>query len=236
MSTLPKLNSDYKYQMTLPVSGTKHNYRPYLVREEKALLMANESNDQTQIIIAMRDTLESCVEDLDVSNLPLADMEYAFSQVRARSAGEAVEVEVECEKCGAHHKASINLLEATATDTEFEEHHSIELQPDWILDLRWPSLESAINAPNTDSEVEQAFAMIGQVLVTLRTPDGMWDFSEVTEEERAEFIETMNSEQLGKIKDFIEGMPQCKIDLEWTCPKCESHNDTPLIGIHNFFG
>lgn len=236
MSTLPKLNSDYKYEMTLPVSGTKHSYRPYLVKEEKALLMANESDDQAQIAIAMRDTLESCVQGLDVTKLPLADMEYAFAQVRARSSGEVVGVEVECGSCSAKHKANINLLKATTTDTEYEARHSIDLTDGWILDVGWPSLDAAINAPGTGSEIEQAFALIGEVLISLRTPDGMWDFSDVSDEEKQEFIDSMNSEQLGKIKDYIDAMPQCKVDLVWTCPECFEQNDTPLIGMQSFFG
>lgn len=237
MSTLPKLNSDYKYEMTLPVSGIKHRYRPYLVKEEKALLMANESEERSAMAIAMRDTLESCVEGADVGNMALADVEYAFSQVRARSAGETVIVrEVKCEHCGAPHRASINLLDATITDTEFEEQHSIELQSGWILDVRWPSLESAINAPHTASEVDQAFAMMAEVMVALRTPDGMWDFAEVSDAEKQEFIESMNADQLGKVKEYIENMPQCKIDLKFTCTDCFEQTTIELKGIENFFG
>ena len=236
MSTLPKLNSDYKYQLTLPVTGTKHSYRPFLVGEEKALLMANETQEKVQMAIAMRDTLEACVEGLELDILPLADMEYAFTQVRARSAGETVPVSVECENCGSEHKATINLLEATVTDfKEYESEHTVELQPNWLLDLRWPSLASAINIPETSSEIEQAFGMIREMLVALRTPDGMYDFSDISDKEKDEFLESMNAEQMTGIRDFLSAMPNCKIDLDWTCPKCSTKNDTPLVGIQNFF-
>lgn len=236
MSTLPILNSDYTYSMTLPVTGKAYCYRPYLVKEEKALLMANETEDQVQMALAMRSTLESCVDGLEVDTLPLADMEFAFAQVRARSAGEQVEVTVDCEHCGASHNATLNLLDASTTETEYGPTHSIEFDNGWVLDLRWPTLSSAINAPKSESEIEQAFNMIGEMLVSLRTPAGMWRFDEETDDGKMKFIESMSSNQMGEIRDYLQAMPQCKIDLSYTCTECSKPNDTSLIGISNFFG
>lgn len=237
MSTLPKLNSDYKYQMTLPVSGTKHNYRPYLVKEEKALLMANESEERTAMALAMRDTLEACVEGADVSQMPLADMEYAFAQVRARSAGESLTLrEVECTECGTKHRVQIDLLTATTTESEYGPETDIELQENWVLTLKWPTLDTAINAPEGNSQVDSAFAMISEMLVTLRTPDGSWDFSDVSPQERNDFIDSMNAAQLQKIREYTEAMPYCKVDISFTCTSCSADNEIELRGIENFFG
>lgn len=236
MSTLPKLNSDYTYEMTLPVTGTKHKYRPYLVKEEKALLMANEAGDRSAIAIAMRDTLESCVQGLEVDLLPLADMEYAFTLVRARSAGEVVPMKVKCEQCETPHRINVNLLDASVTATEYTEKHSIELAANWILELRWPTLSTAINSSDIENKIDMAFAMLSESLHTLKTPDGIWDFNEVSKEEKTEFIDSMNSEQLNKVKDYLESMPQCKIDIEYVCSNCGAENKTEVLGLENFFG
>ena len=241
MSMLPKLQTPYKYDMTLPVLGKKFKYRPYLVKEEKALLMANETKDRGAMIAAITDILDSCVEGLEANKLTMADVEFAFAHVRGRSAGEVVNIEIGCESCEQSVPLQINLLDVNVDRPEKAPGNAFEIDTGsdtWTVTLRWPTFESIGDAAATEdeSEVDTAFRVMADSLETLRTSDQLYRFDEVTLEERIEFLDSLSSEQMRPIRDFIEAMPQTKIDLDFTCPHCKVENHQKLKGLQNFFG
>lgn len=240
MTMLPKLQSTYKYEMTLPVLGKKFKYRPYLVKEEKALLMANESKSRQAVIQAITDILDACVEGLDCSKLSMADMEYAFAHVRGRSAGEVVTIEIGCETCEETVPLSVSLLDVSVDNLEegVKDSFTIDTGSDtWTVTLRWPTFEAVGEAVGDgDSDIDTAFHVMADSLDTLRTSEQLYRFDEVSMEERLEFLESLSSDQMRPIRDFIEAMPQTKIDLDFKCPHCDTQNHQKLKGLQNFFG
>lgn len=239
MSMLPKLQSTYKYEMILPVLGKKFRYRPYLVKEEKALLMANEGGSRKGMVQAMMDILDACVEGLDSSKLAMADMEYAFANVRGRSAGEIVDIEVACQSCEQPVALQVNLLDVKAeTPEEVSNSFKIDTGTDeWVVTLRWPTFEVVGEAVDEeDSEVSTAFRIMADMLDTLRTSEQLYRFDEVPLQERLDFLDSLSSEQMKPIRDHMNSMPQAKIDLDFECPHCQSHNEQALKGLQNFFG
>ena len=239
--SLPKLQSSYTYEMTLPVSGSKHKYRPYLVKEEKALLMANEAGKPEDIANAMVSILDSCVEGLQAENLPLADLEYAFVMVRSRSAGENIDIYVPCDKCEEDVKLNVNMLELETTkvpDGEGEAPDYFEINtPDgvWGIKMRYPTYGAVAAASASESEVDSIFGIMAEMLDTLSTQERVFNFKEESLEDRKEFLESLSSSDLESIQKFMDQMPVTKLDLKFTCPHCQAENEQELKGLQNFF-
>jgi hypothetical protein len=236
--SLPKLNSSYKYELTLPVSKRKHKYRPYLVKEEKALLMANESGEQADMVKAMMDILDSCFEGMDSASLALADMEFAFAHVRGRSAGENVDLTVPCSECEKNVNTQINLLDVACTEAE-EAPNSFEIETEagtWRVTMRYPTFRSVAETANTESEVDTAFLLMADMRDTLLTEEDTFRFDDSPLEERVEFLESMSGEHLLHVRKYMDAMPSVKVDVNFTCPSCKTVNNQTLSGLQNFFG
>lgn len=236
--SLPKLNSSYKYELTLPITKAKHKYRPYLVKEEKALLMANETGEQADMVKAMMDILDSCFEGMDSAELPLADMEFAFAHIRARSAGENVDLTVKCTSCEKNANTQINLLGIACTDGE-EAPDSFDIETEsgtWKVKMRYPTFRSVADTASTKSEVDTAFLIMADMLDTLLTEDDTFRFDDSPLEERVEFLESMSGEHLRHVRKYMDAMPSVKMDVNFTCPSCKTVNEQELVGLQSFFG
>jgi hypothetical protein len=155
---LPKLNTP-KYDLKIPSTGTEITYRPYLVREEKILMIAMESEDQKSMSKALLDIIESCTTDVKTSKLTMFDVEYIFAKLRAKSVGETSEVSVKCDKCEADNKTKVNLEEVSITDLP---DTKIELTPTTGLVMKFPSMNDYTDIQNEESlsNVDTIFAII----------------------------------------------------------------------------
>ena len=233
---LPKLNEAPKYSITIPSTNKKVRFRPFLVKEEKVLLLAMESEDQDHILQAILDTITACVVDeLDTRQLTTYDIEYLFTKIRAKSVGETTKVGLACEACETTNEIIIPVDDIGIKRNE-DIKSIIELAPGMELELRHPSyLELFEDELVKSGETAAAtFAMIRMCLKSLRTEDSIIELQKEDPKELDEFLESMNTTQFESIREWIENIPAMAHDIEFTC-SCGHANKMELKGIQSFF-
>lgn len=234
---LPKLDTP-RYEMTIPSSGKKVTYRPYLVKEEKILMLAMESQDQGQMIRALKDVIKSCTEgSADVESLALFDVEYIILKLRGKSVGETTEVGLNCSSCNVKNDVPVN-LEAIKVDVPPKTKRKIKLTDKVGIMMKYPSVNDVMSADLTEDNmtVDKVFDVIISCIDSIYSNDEVFDASEQTHEELKEFLESLNTEQFNKVKKFIEEMPTASLTVEYTCGGCGAYNHIDVRGLANFFG
>lgn len=233
---LPKLNDNLKYEMVIPSSEKVVTYRPYLVKEEKLLLSAFESQDQKQAMRAMVDTVVACVnDDIKTSELATFDVEYMFTQIRSKSVGETSTLHFKCESEGCGERTEVNIdlsaLEVTKQDVD----NVVQITDDISIELRYPTYDGFVkNFREGVSEAEFGFMMLEDCMVSIMTEDEQHLVSEVSKKELNEFIDSMTNLQFTKVGEFLKTVPVMKKDVEFTC-KCGHENKVTLEGLQDFF-
>lgn len=244
--TLPIMNAGYVHDTKLPVSGKHVRYRPYLVKEEKRLLMAAETKNKGEVIAAMRDIVEECFENVQPRDLPLADVEFAFLALRASTVGEALELNLPCsnEKCPETYAVTFNLLEVVAEGNV--EAPEIDLAPGYVLSLRLPNVDDSISSgnvkisepvPGADEtlSVEDTFAIIMGLMDSLKTEDEIYSMPEVSDAEKMQFLESLNSAQFRMIVEALQNMPRAALPYKVACPSCGHVNEGKIEKLQDFF-
>lgn len=234
---LPKIESP-KHELKIPSTGNTVTYRPYLVKEEKILMMAMESDNTTQMMNAVKDVIRACTEDsVDVNTLAMFDIEYIFTQLRAKSVGETSTISVSCKECDAKNDVDVDLqnvyVDVPETDTS-----TIKLTDSISVKLKYPSVDQMLKAQADDkkSNVDRIFSLILACIDSIYTADEIFDASEQSESELKEFIESLNTKQFNQISEFIESIPSASIDVSFTCTSCGTENQFDVKGLGNFFG
>lgn len=230
---LPKLNDTPQYELVVPSTGDRIRYRPYLVKEEKVLLLAFETQDQRQMMNAMVDTIVACVDDtIDKKSLTTFDVEYMFLQIRGKSVGETATVGLKCGNCDNVEEVRINLSEITVDKKDVS--NVIELTSDISVEMRYPRfIEVADNVDGTKEDTQLAFDMIEKSISAVLTGDErITDFSR---KELTEFVESMTSTQLEKISQFVREIPSLQKEVDYKCSECGEDNHIKLEGISDFF-
>ena len=227
-----------KYELTLPSTGKKVKYRPFLVKEEKILLLAMESGDSKAMSLAIRDIIRDCVEqDIRVDSLPLFDVEYVFLQLRAKSVGEIAEPIISCPSCGEGTKIKLNL---TKVEVIKEKKHTnkIKLTEDVGVLMKYPQLKISEDFDMTQIESDSALAfdVIIRCIEKVWQGEDIYDAEDVGIEAIQEFVDNMSQDQFAKIANFFETMPQLKHDIDFICPHCENKTQITLSGLTDFFG
>jgi|TARA_B100000035_G_scaffold51741_1_gene40356 hypothetical protein len=233
---LPKLNDTPKYSVKIPSTQMTVRYRPFLVKEEKVLLLAMESDDTNDIILAILDTISACVADnIDVNKLTTYDVEYLFTQIRAKSVGETTNVNIECESCKEPNAVSIDINSINVEGLDGI-NYNVQLSPDMQLELKHPTYSDIFNDPTINGEdtTETLFAMIRHSMKNLKTEDEIINLENESAENLDEFIGSMNTEQFDQVRQFIDTVPVLQYDVEFDC-KCGTHNKKELRGIQSFF-
>lgn len=233
---LPKLNDQPKFEITVPSTKKMHRFRPFLVKEEKVLLIALESNDQTQMLNAIADTVDACSDgSVKVNDLTTYDIEYLFTQLRGKSVGETTKLQMICTECENTTEAVINLDDIKMTGGTTSP--IIEVAPNISIELGYPAYINMMNDETIMGEDAPAatFAMIRTCIKAVLTNDERIDMKDEAPEAIDEFIESMNSSQFQKIREFIDDMPSMKHDVEFTCDHCKHENKTTLEGMQAFF-
>lgn len=233
---LPKLNDKPKYELTIPSTGKKVKYRPYLVKEEKILMMALESGDKQSALNAVIDTIEACVSgQVDRNDLTIFDIEYMFIMIRSKSVGEVSEVGIKCTSCSTVNEISIQLdnVHVEKPDNKLSE---IELSDTISLKMKYPSFSDVSSLEGKDlSNTEKVFHLIGKCLESVTTDDEHILIKDTPEAEVTEFIESLSSSQFMKVKDFIEKIPSVEKEVKFKCKSCLAENEILLRGIDDFF-
>ena len=232
---LPKLNDTPKYSVDIPSMKKTVKFRPFLVKEEKVLLLAMESDEEDQVLGAILDTIDSCIMDeINITQLTTYDIEYLFTKIRGKSVGETTRVKLKCETCETENEVVIPLDDIQVVGDDIDP--VIELQPGMQLEMRHPSYYELKNDENIQSGETAAatFAMIRHCLKSIKTEDSLITLKDESVKEVDEFIESMNTEQFEKVREFVETIPAMKHDVEFDC-SCGHHNKIELKGMQSFF-
>ena len=242
---LPKVSTP-TYELIVPSTGEKVSYRPFLVKEEKTLLMAAEDQNISTITKAMRDIISTCTEgEVDLKNLAPYDIEYIFLQLRGKSVGDVITLNlkkpesIECEEpeCPGSTEVRID-IDDIKIDTSSIIDSKIELTKDIGIKLGFPQLDSVQKYTTKGGGMtpDGVFKMINDCIEYIWEGKEIYKAKDSTKKELNDFIESLNTVQFNKIRDFFESMPRLRHEITWTCTKCDKSAPLLLEGIDSFFG
>lgn len=228
--SLPVLNDSPKYETIIPSTGKKVKFRPYLVREEKVLLLAMESQDPKQIINAMLDTIGACYQNIDTNALTTFDVEFLFIQVRAKSVGESIETLQECAECSAKFEYNINLDNVKCEGGDVS--NMVDIGNNMTIEMRYPTYR---DIEIVEDEKEMGINLIAGSMLALITEDERIEIADEPKEEVIRFVESMTSSQFESVTQFIESMKVVKYEDDIVCPKCGAEKHIEFKGLQDFF-
>lgn len=234
---LPILNDKPKYRLTVPSTGKEVKYRPYLVKEEKVLMLALESQDKQQTLDAIVDTIMACVDgDVNRNDLTVFDIEYMFLKIRSKSVGEKINIGLRCTVCENVNEVTLSVDDIPAPQVK-KEDSILELDKDLYLKMKYPNFSdmTEIEQLGDKTDTEKTFNIVSKCLHSLQTGDENILIADETKESINAFIESLSAAQFEKIKDFIQNMPRLEKAVSFECTDCGSKNDGVLKGIEDFF-
>jgi len=230
---LPLLNDSPKYEMKIPSTGKKVKYRPYLVKEEKILLLASESKDINQITNAVLDTVVACVDgNVSRSQLTTFDVEYMFLQLRSKSVGENIELKINCDECKHQNDHTVNLDKITCDVPK--KTNIIQISDTVSVEMRYPSYDM-LDFDEIESMENSAIEIMSRCMVAVISNDERVDLSEETDESISNFIGSMTQSQFEKVAGFLQDMPAVRHKIDFTCESCGHSNEIVLEGMQSFF-
>ena len=236
---LPKISTP-TYELELPSTGQKIKFRPFLVREEKLLVLAMESEDTKQITTAIKTVIKNCIEtkNVKIETLPTFDIEFLFLNIRGKSVGEDIEVNIICpDDEETTVPVTINVDDIKVQKNE-EHNKQIKIDDSIMMEMKYPSLEQFIksNFDLTDQNtMDQSFDMISSCIDKIYTEDEVWSAADVTKKELTEFMDQMNTTQFKQIEKFFETMPKLSHTIKVTNPKTKVESEVVLEGLASFF-
>lgn len=235
---LPKIATP-TYELELPSTNQKIKYRPFLVKEEKLLLLALETEDNKDITNAIKTVIKNCIETkgIKVESLPTFDIEFLFLNIRARSVGEEIEVNLICpddEETTVPVKINVDDVKVEKNKNH---HKQIKLDDKLMMDMKYPSLDQFIknNFDLNSNTMEQSFELVADCIDKIYSEDEVWSSSDVTREELVDFLEQMNSQQFKQIEEFFETMPKLSHKVKIKNPKTKVESEVVLEGLASFF-
>ena len=229
------------YELELPSTGKTVKYRPFLVKEEKLLVLALEGEDNKEISNAIQAVLKSCIKTrgVKVEQLPTFDIEYLFLHIRGKSVGEEIEVNLICPDDG---ETTVPVtIDIDDIEVQKPESHDnkIKLDKNLMMELKYPSLEQFIKNNfdfDSGSQVDQSFDVIAGCVDKIYTAEEVWSTSDFTKKEVVNFLEQMSSKQFKEVEKFFESMPKLSHTVEITNPKTKVKSTVVLEGLSSFFG
>nr|BAR30483.1 baseplate hub subunit [uncultured Mediterranean phage uvMED] len=236
---LPKISTPI-YDLVLPSTEKKIKYRPFLVKEEKLLVLALETEDTKEITNAVQQVLNNCIQTkgIKVDKLPTFDIEYLFLNIRAKSVGESIEVNLICPDDGVTEaKVTINVDDIKIERDEKHEK-TIKLGDDLFMDMKYPSLSEFIKSnfdPNEAVDMDASFELISGCVEKIYNEEEVWASEDVTNKELKDFLEGMNSTQFKQIETFFSTMPKLSHEVELKNPETGVKSKVTLEGLASFF-
>ena len=237
---LPKIATP-TYSLVLPSIEKEINFRPFLVKEEKLLVLALETEDTKQITTAIKAVIKNCIQTkgIKVETLPTFDIEYLFLNIRGKSVGEQIEVMVTCpddEKTQVPMSINIDSIKVQKDDD-----HSIDIKLDdvYTLRMKYPSLTEFIKnnfSALEEMSVDDTFDLIASCIDQVYSEEESWASEECTKKELTTFVESLNSNQFKKVEKFFETMPKLSHTVKVTNPNTNVESEIKIEGLQNFFG
>lgn len=236
---LPKISTP-TYELELPSTGKNIVYRPFLVREEKLLVLALESQDPKQISMAIKNVIKNCIETkgIKVETLPTFDIEYLFLNIRGKSVGEEIEVNILCpddEETYVLKKLNVDDIHVLRNE---EHDNKIKLDDNLMMEMKYPSLDQFVKSNfdlESDNNMEQSFELIASCIDKIYNADEVWVAADVTKKELSEFLDQMNTVQFKQIEKFFETMPKLSHTISVKNPKTGVESEVVLEGLSSFF-
>jgi hypothetical protein len=236
------LNNTPVYSLVVPSLKKTVNYRPFLVKDQKALMLAQQSEDQKVMVDTLKTVIKSCVTDpLDIDNLAMFDLEYIFTQLRAKSVGETVELIMSCdEDHGEQNKlAKVKVsVDLSQIQVESKDDHSkkLSLWGDVGVVMKYPSVDIIKKFQNvSESDTESVFNIISQSIEYIYDGGEVYHVKDQTKDEILEFLNNLTTDQFSKIQKFFETMPKLTYDINYSCPVCSKSHHVRLEGMDSFF-
>lgn len=235
------LQSTPTYNLTIPSMNKNVRFRPFLIKEEKSLLIAQQSEDLMIMIDTLKSVIKECTLDkIDVEKLATFDIEYIFTQIRAKSVGETVDLIVQCDTDHGeqNEKARVKLsIDLSTIEVEKDPKHTnkIELFGDVGMVLRYPTIEIMKRMEKAEDNLESIFQIVADSVDYIYQGEEIFYAKETPREEIIQFLENLTSEQFAKVNDFFTTMPRIKKDIEYKCPLCGREHKKTLEGLQSFF-
>ncbi len=220
------------YNLLVPSTKKKLKYRPFLVKEEKILLIAQESESENQILQAVKDIIESCTfSKIDANKIPMYDLEYIFLKIRAKSVGEVISFQLKCEECGEYNKVEVNIEDVEVQFPAEQIDPNIKLTDSVGITLKPINLSDVAKSKGKDAISEALTASIDSIYDS----DNVYSASTCSKKELDTFVDSLTHQHLEKIQEFILNQPTLKHTIEYTCEKCGHKNSYELNGLQSFF-
>jgi len=231
--------SQVAYEMTIPSTKQKVKYRPFLVKEQKDLLIAQQSDDENVMIETLKNIIRSCtLEKVDADKLAMFDIEYMFTQLRAKSVGEYSELTFSCLECNDPKAKMPVSIDLTQLKVEYNETHNsiIPLFENVGVKMKYPGLSLFDKMKKLEgNEVDMIFDVIIECIDSIYDEDTVYPASEQSKEELETFINNLTQDQFQKIQNFFETMPKLEKHIEFDCPICKYHHQHTIRGLSGFF-
>jgi hypothetical protein len=233
---LPKLNDNPSYRVTVPSTGQETSFRPFLVKEQKALLIAYETQDKKDMIRAVLKTIEACIEEPLRGNLTTFDVDYLFTKIRAKSVGETADIQVKCSKCESVNEVSVELDNVTMSGEVSE--NVISLNDDVSVEMRYPTYEQFMDSQTLLEDGSPTETLMDLLIVCMQsvlTEEERIDMSTESHASINEFLESMTAEQFERVTEFVSNMPTVTQEIAFKCVSCKHKNVRTLKGMDDFF-
>jgi len=233
---LPKLETP-KHSCVLPSSGETVTFRPFLVGEQKVLLVAQESENANEQISEMIRLIDICCDDIDAKELATIDLEYLFLQLRIKSVGETADVQMECEHCNELNKVVVQLEQTSVQEPEKVIEPVVKITDTISLDLRVPSYQivNSVNLNNSE-DPKVIFEVVAKCINSIIDGDEIHTRDDFTQQELMSFLDSMSMDMFEKVQAFFTNVKTLRINGSYDCEKCGESNSYELVGIGNFFG
>lgn len=233
---LPKLNATPTYELTIPSTGQKVTYRPFVVKEQKTLLIALETQDRNGLLRAITRTIHACIEQPLDGALSTFDVDYAFTQIRSKSVGESTKIVLPCSACSENNELDVDLADIKVEGDV--QPTTIKLTDNISVKMRYPAYEELIDNPNMlegTSVTQSIIELLVLCMDSIQTEEERYSLRDETREETINFIESMNPAQFEQLADFINNIPSIQKDLEFKCTSCGETTNRVLQGMDDFF-
>ena len=240
---LPKISTP-TYELVLPSTGKTIKYRPFLVKEEKILILALESQSTKEITNAIKQVLKDCIitKGIKVEELPTFDIEYIFLNVRGKSVGESLDLIITCGDDGETQVPVTVFIDQIKVEEDPEHKRDIQLDTDLVLRMKYPSLDQFIktnfdfNSEQSSSSIDRSFDIISSCIDVIFNAEESWSAADSTKKELTDWIETLTPNQFKEIEKFFDTMPRLSHTVKVINPKTKVESVVTLEGLTSFFG
>ena len=233
---LPKLDVP-RYPVTIPATGEEYIMRPYLVKEEKILLLAMESQDPKQIALAIRNLINNCIEgEINIDSLAGFDIEKLFLELRGISVGEKIQLQTKCQAEGCEHP---NAVEIDIKDIQLKDYNPddsiIKLSDDVGVTMRYPTIDLLNDMEGDLDSLDTLMNVVTSCINTIFDNENIYDCKKENIKEVQDFVDNLTSDQFKLISSFFQNTPVLEYDLRFNCEKCEHESSYELRGLQSFF-